>query len=516
MPDTERNTLLERYVVAITGEGDSPSPGLVTVRDCIPASPFQLLLLGKSPSEWDAWKKACVASGGTAIALPDAGIPHAWRFFPLELQRALLLRRYLADKTPALVVAPCRGASLFFCLQARETLGEHAGCRFLTVMNAPYEYELHRSGAWNLRGVEGTKAMWAERCCVEQCDAIVAEDDAALEWAKDKGWRVPQFSIPEANGTRWPKAPVPRAPSVPLISICVAHYNHGVYLPAALNSLAAQTWPNLEILVFDDGSSETSSQNVFAWCKNRYDGRFRFFEGENKGPSVARNRCAAQARGEFLLFFDADNLATPEMTTTLYAALERSRAALALSHFAAFRREDGRGPVPDYRWGPLGADLATALQQNCMGDVTFLIRRELFLALRGFPPTPYGCEDWAFLVRAVLSGHRMTVVPEPLYWYRHTDNGMRSTMPLRNSHEQVLREYAAILPEYALNAVRYLLLPPVYESVAGMTPIVSWLYRLGLWLDHTFITLFPAGTRRRRFFSWLRCPQYPPKAKYPQ
>lgn len=73
----------------------------------------------------------------------------------------------------------------------------------------------------------------------------------------------------------------------PLISILVPVYNVEVYIDECLDSLAGQTYTNLEIILVDDGSTDSSLQYCYDWAKR--DTRFRVFHIENHGVSYARN-----------------------------------------------------------------------------------------------------------------------------------------------------------------------------------------------------------------------------------
>lgn len=84
-----------------------------------------------------------------------------------------------------------------------------------------------------------------------------------------KGWQA-------ITATAEPES-VPRALSLqPLVTICMAHYNHGKYLPEALEALAKQSFGNFEVIITDDGSTDAFSQQIFGEIPKRYDSRFKF------------------------------------------------------------------------------------------------------------------------------------------------------------------------------------------------------------------------------------------------
>lgn len=90
-----------------------------------------------------------------------------------------------------------------------------------------------------------------------------------------------------------------------LISVIVPVYNTSKYLPQCLDSLLNQTYPNLEIICVDDGSTDNSWEVLQEYAAK--DNRVKVFHQENAGVSVARNKALAHATGEWLSFIDSDD-----------------------------------------------------------------------------------------------------------------------------------------------------------------------------------------------------------------
>ena len=106
----------------------------------------------------------------------------------------------------------------------------------------------------------------------------------------------------------------------PLISIIIPVYNQAKELRLALDSIAKQTYKNLEVIVVDDGSKTKFSIFNFQFL---IDTPIQFVRQENKGAPAARNRGLELARGEFVIFWDADVVAEPEMLEKLKARLDK-------------------------------------------------------------------------------------------------------------------------------------------------------------------------------------------------
>jgi glycosyltransferase involved in cell wall biosynthesis len=224
-------------------------------------------------------------------------------------------------------------------------------------------------------------------------------------------------------------APSPAvAHAAPRISVCVPYYNHGKYLPSALASLDRQTFEHFEVIVVDDGSTDAGARETFANLKQKFpEPRFRFFYTENAGIGAARNFAVAQSTGDWLVFMDADNVATPEMLEVFAQAMQVSGADCATCHFAIFRDEAELRKPPVETNSPLGQCLEAGWQGNIFGDANFIVMKKVFAALGGFATDRSAVEDWQFLVRLALRGFRQIVIPENLYWYRFLPDSMMRT-----------------------------------------------------------------------------------------
>ncbi len=303
----------------------------------------------------------------------------------------------------------------------------------------------------------------------------------------------------------------------PLISVCMSHYNHGAYLPEALHSLAEQDYPNFEVIVVDDGSTDAISKEVFHRLRTALDNRFRFYEKTNEGLARTRNACAeTYAHGEYLVFCDADNVFEPNMLSTLANAAARSNLDIITCHCLGFIHTDQlRSRSPEYRYAPLGADLVSGLLENVFGDANFIIKKAIFLELGGFKETRNSWEDWDLLTRAVLGGKTLDVLPKPLFWYRVTGTGMTGTTSPSGNHRMVLESCEKYLPPFGYRALHDLLVP-IYKQnhiVIGYkhSVIVNTLLHWGVFLEKMYGKLCPQGSIPQKLASWFRCTACKPK-----
>jgi glycosyltransferase involved in cell wall biosynthesis len=116
----------------------------------------------------------------------------------------------------------------------------------------------------------------------------------------------------------------------PLVSIIIPVYNADKHLDETIRSAIAQTWPNKEIIIVDDGSTDNSLA-----IAQKFDGLI-IAKQKNKGASAARNNGLSLAKGEYIQFLDADDLLAPDKITSQIGALNKSTCHIALCHTVHF------------------------------------------------------------------------------------------------------------------------------------------------------------------------------------
>ena len=238
-------------------------------------------------------------------------------------------------------------------------------------------------------------------------------------------------------------SPVRLAEEQPLVTVAVTYFNLPEYLPEVLESLAAQTYANLEIIVVDDGSTSPIAIRVFEEQRRLYP-QFRFLSQANGGLSAARNLALAEASGEYFLPVDADNIARPDMVAIFVRGLRRNPDLSALAcYFLAFETDaDRQSGTHLYAYRPTGGPHVMASFRNVYGDANSIFRTADLRAIDGYEPDRDStCEDWEAFVKLINAGFKLDVLPEHLFFYRHRPNSLlRNTSPYRNQR-RVLRHY---------------------------------------------------------------------------
>lgn len=134
-----------------------------------------------------------------------------------------------------------------------------------------------------------------------------------------------------------------RTSEEPLVTALIVNYNYGRFLAEAIESALAQTYPRLEVLVMDDGSTDDSREVL-----RRYEGRVRTILKANGGQASALNAGIAAARGEIICFLDSDDAWSPGKVAAVVAKCREAPCAL-VGHDLLIRGSDGM-ELPAVAW----------------------------------------------------------------------------------------------------------------------------------------------------------------------
>lgn len=120
------------------------------------------------------------------------------------------------------------------------------------------------------------------------------------------------------------------------VSILMPCYNAGRYVAASLASSLAQTWPEKEIIVVNDGSTDGSAAVLESFRAHGV----KIVHQTNQGQCAAANRAYAEATGDYIKFFDADDLLDPRTIELQMARLDGSQTAIASAEWGRFFGDD--------------------------------------------------------------------------------------------------------------------------------------------------------------------------------
>jgi glycosyltransferase involved in cell wall biosynthesis len=190
------------------------------------------------------------------------------------------------------------------------------------------------------------------------------------------------------------------------VSIVIPTHNYGVYLKEAVDSALAQTYANLEVIVVDDGSTDAETPRLLGTLR---DPRVRVIRQEHQGLANARNNGIMAARGDYLVFLDADDrLERHAVALLLYALLHNPGAAYAYPAQRFFGDQE-------LVWTPQAYNAYDLLWSN-HPSACAMIRRKA--AGRFRPDMDEGCEDWEYWLRLSGGGCHGVSVPAPVFEHR--------------------------------------------------------------------------------------------------
>jgi len=180
----------------------------------------------------------------------------------------------------------------------------------------------------------------------------------------------------------------------PLISIIVPCYNYARYLDECLQSVLDQTFQHWECIIINDGSPDDTEEVAIKWVDK--DSRFRYLKQQNKGVSAARNLGIANAKGEWILPLDSDNLIFPEY---LKLAEERfqDNFKIITCGIQRFGLENDIWNLPEFNLEKLAS---VNMIENCS-----FFRKTDWEFIGGYDVgLIYGYEDWDFWISMLQNG----------------------------------------------------------------------------------------------------------------
>ncbi len=299
----------------------------------------------------------------------------------------------------------------------------------------------------------------------------------------------------------------------PLVSILIPAYNAGAWIAETIRSALDQTWPNKEIIVVDDGSTD----QTLAVARQFISPTVKVVTQPNQGAAAARNHAFSLSRGDYIQWLDADDLLAPDKITRQMAAASQTPNKRMLYSGAwgkFFYRPRKASFIPSPLWSDLTPVewLSRKMGQNChMQTATWLVSRELTEKAGPWNTQLLGDDDGEYFCRVKLASAGIKFIPEARVYYRVTDTSRLSY--IGNSNRKLDAQFQSIKLHIGYlrsledsertraACVRYLqqymfhFYPERLDVVEQMqrlagelggrleTPRASWKYA---WIQHTF------------------------------
>lgn len=265
-----------------------------------------------------------------------------------------------------------------------------------------------------------------------------------------------------------------------LISIIITSYNEGEYLWECLDSVRAQTYENIEVLIVDDKSTDQNTISILKQLEKRGE---RVIWLDHSGVSKARNVAAKIATGKYLIFLDGDDKLASTYVEKMIDVAQYNKDVRMVYTIA--RLFDGRSYlVPRAR--PIYKKL---LIYNHYFQVTCLLEKERFIKIGGFNEKMiYGIEDWELFLRYCQPGMKVARVNEDLFYYRKKEHSrtidvnesIRKTLAMRlemlHNNFDSYTEFPQVLREYSLDIERKRSLKTTLFKIKTVLEMYFYLY----------------------------------------
>lgn len=238
----------------------------------------------------------------------------------------------------------------------------------------------------------------------------------------------------------------------PLVSVIIPAYNAEQFIAQTLESVIAQTYRNIEMIVVDDGSEDGTAGIVKHYMEQ--DSRIQLLQQPNAGVAAARNLGIEKSKGEFIAPLDADDIWRTENLEKQVNSFLKADDSVGIVYSWSFYIDENGFPVDDFCVAKVeGYFYTTLLCHNFIGNASAtLLRRSCLKEIGGYSmklkdQKAQGCEDFDLYLR-IAEHYQIKVVPEFLVGYRKLSNGMSSNYKsMARSHEMVLQNSYRKYPE---------------------------------------------------------------------
>lgn len=203
----------------------------------------------------------------------------------------------------------------------------------------------------------------------------------------------------------------------PLISIIVPVYNVEKHIKKCVNSLLSQTYPNIEIIIINDGSTDQTAQILEEYSNET---KIRIFHQENKGVSFGRNFGLKQAQGDFICFVDGDDFVAPEYCEKLHQNLVENDADISVCQLVRVFNGKNEPQKIKYKSKVFSRNEALSLifEDNELRSYPCgkLFKKEIIKDFI-FPLHKKAFEDYVTIFRIIEKSDKIVIFNDLLYYY---------------------------------------------------------------------------------------------------
>jgi GT2 family glycosyltransferase len=234
--------------------------------------------------------------------------------------------------------------------------------------------------------------------------------------------------------------------AAPKVSIVIPAYNAMTYLPATLASVFQQTFNDFEVLLVDDGSTDSLQTWVAQTVSDR---RVKLISQPNQGLSAARNTGITHSQSEYIAFLDADDLWHPTKLAQQVQWLD-DRPTIGLIYNQTAQIDSAGTPTGRVLGSEIAGNILPQMLQRNIIDCpsSVLVRRQCFDRVGLFDRTLRSVEDWDMWIR-IAAIYPFAVICQPLVYYRqHSSNMSKNWRVMEQSFDRVItKAFASAPPE---------------------------------------------------------------------
>ena len=219
-----------------------------------------------------------------------------------------------------------------------------------------------------------------------------------------------------------------------MVSIIVPIYNIEGYIRECIDSILAQTYPDFELILVDDGSPDNCGRICDEYAEK--DVRIKVIHKENGGLTSARNAGLSVAKGDWIMHVDGDDWIEPDMIESLIEAAKATEADLVFSDFIKYGPNAGNNQLPS--WNSDKIDSMSRYIAYVMTTIWGSIaKRSLYIdhSLKSPEGISY-CEDFHLIVRLCHFAKKIVNVHRPFYHYRYRPTSIMSNMSRKTESDE--------------------------------------------------------------------------------
>ena len=258
-----------------------------------------------------------------------------------------------------------------------------------------------------------------------------------------------------------------------MVSIIVPIYNIEGYIRECIDSILAQTYPDFELILVDDGSPDNCGRICDEYAEK--DVRIKVIHKENGGLTSARNAGLSVAKGDWIMYVHGDDWIEPDMIESLIEAAKAAEADLVFGDFIKYGANAGNKKLPSW-----SSDKIDSLSRYIAYSMTTIwgsiAKRSLYTehCLKSPDGVSY-CEDFHLIVRLCHFAKKIVNVHRPFYHYRYRPTSIMSNMSRKTEADEqwvyqdtirffkeqgVYEDYRKVMSWRVLKSAQELLLDP--------------------------------------------------------